>query len=48
MDLIVNPEARDVFIARSRIVSAMRRWLDARRFLEVETPMMHYLSLIHI
>ena len=43
VDLIVNPEARDVFIARSRIVSAIRRWLDARRFLEVETPMMHYI-----
>jgi lysyl-tRNA synthetase class 2 len=43
VDLIVNPEARDVFVARSRIVSAMRRWLDARRFLEVETPMMHYI-----
>ena len=43
VDLIVNPEARDVFIARSRIVSAMRRWLDARRFLEVETPMLHYI-----
>ena len=44
VDLIVNPEARDVFIARSRIVSSMRRWLDARRFLEVETPMMHYIA----
>src|SRR6185369_13014461 len=43
VDLIVNPEARDVFIKRSRIVSAMRGWLDARRFLEVETPMMHYI-----
>ena len=43
VDLIVNPEARDVFIARSRIVAAIRRWLDARRFLEVETPMMHYI-----
>ena len=43
VDLIVNPEARDVFVARSRIVSAMRQWLDARRFLEVETPMMHYI-----
>ena len=39
----MNPEARDVFIARSRIVAAIRRWLDARRFLEVETPMMHYI-----
>ena len=44
VDLIVTPEAREVFIARSRIVSAMRRWLDARRFLEVETPMMHYIA----
>ncbi len=43
VDLIVNPEAREVFIKRSKIVSAMRGWLDARRFLEVETPMMHYI-----
>ncbi len=43
VDLIVNPDARDVFIARSRIVAGIRRWLDARRFLEVETPMMHYI-----
>lgn len=44
VDLIVNPEARGVFITRSKIISAMRRWLDARRFLEVETPMMHYIA----
>ncbi|PRH82191.1 lysine--tRNA ligase [Arenimonas caeni] len=43
VDLIVNPEAREVFVQRSRIVSAMRQWLDDRRFLEVETPMMHYI-----
>ena len=43
VDLIVNPEAREVFVKRSRIIAAMRRWLDARRFLEVETPMMHYI-----
>ena len=43
VDLIVNPEARDVFVKRSKIISAMRSWLDARRFLEVETPMMHYI-----
>ena len=43
VDLIVNPEAREVFIKRSKIVSAMRNWLDSRRFLEVETPMMHYI-----
>jgi lysyl-tRNA synthetase class 2 len=44
VDLIVTPEARDVFVKRSRIIGAMRRWLDARRFLEVETPMMHYIA----
>ena len=43
VDLIVNPEARDVFVKRSQIIAAMRGWLDARRFLEVETPMMHYI-----
>ena len=44
VDLIVTPEAREVFIARSRIVRAIRHWLDARRFLEVETPMMQYIA----
>jgi lysyl-tRNA synthetase class 2 len=43
VDLIVNPEAREVFVKRSKIITAMRGWLDARRFLEVETPMMHYI-----
>ena len=43
VDLVVNPEARDVFFKRSRIIREMRAWLDARRFLEVETPMMHYI-----
>ncbi|HEX5755850.1 MAG TPA: lysine--tRNA ligase [Arenimonas sp.] len=43
VDLIVNPEAREVFVQRSKIVAAMRAWLDARNFLEVETPMMHYI-----
>ena len=43
VDLIVTPEARDVFIKRSRIIRAIREWLDTRRFLEVETPMMHYI-----
>ncbi|MFT4247436.1 MAG: lysine--tRNA ligase [Pseudomonas sp.] len=43
VDLIVTPEAREVFIKRSRIIRAIRSWLDARRFLEVETPMMHYI-----
>lgn len=44
VDLIVTPESRDVFVARSRIIASMRRWLDERRFLEVETPMMHYIA----
>ena len=43
VDLIVTPEAREVFIKRSRIIRGIREWLDARRFLEVETPMMHYI-----
>jgi len=44
VDLIVSPESREVFIKRSRIITAMRAWLDARGFLEVETPMMHYIA----
>ncbi len=38
LDLIVNPEVRDVFRARARIIASMRRFLDARGFIEVETP----------
>jgi lysyl-tRNA synthetase, class II len=41
VDLAVSPEVREVFRRRSRIVGGMRRFLDARGFLEVETPMMH-------
>jgi lysyl-tRNA synthetase class 2 len=40
VDLIVNRPVRDVFIKRSRIVSAMRRYLDQRGYLEVETPVL--------
>jgi lysyl-tRNA synthetase class 2 len=40
LDLIVNPDARRVFEVRARVVSAIRRFLEARGFLEVETPMM--------
>ncbi|MDD4587848.1 MAG: lysine--tRNA ligase [Heliobacteriaceae bacterium] len=41
LDLIVNPEVRRTFILRSRIIQAMRRFLDRRGFLEVETPVLH-------
>lgn len=41
VDLIVNPEVRDTFRTRSRIISWIRSFLEKRDFLEVETPMMH-------
>jgi lysyl-tRNA synthetase class 2 len=40
VDLVVNPEAREIFLLRTRLVRALRQFLDARGFLEVETPMM--------
>jgi lysyl-tRNA synthetase class 2 len=41
VDLAVSPEVRDVFRKRSAIIRGIRSFLDARGFLEVETPMMH-------
>jgi lysyl-tRNA synthetase class 2 len=41
VDLAINPEAREVFRKRTQIVRGIRRFLDARDYLEVETPMMH-------
>lgn len=40
VDLIVNPQSRDVFIMRSKIVDFIRRYMQGRDFMEVETPMM--------
>lgn len=39
-DLIMNPEAKDTFIKRSKIISTIRRYLDSQGFIEVETPML--------
>jgi lysyl-tRNA synthetase class 2 len=41
VDLIMNPEVRDTFISRSKIIRSMRRYLDDHGYLEVETPTMH-------
>ncbi len=40
LDLIVNPEIKDVFIKRSKIISSMRNYLDSSGYLEVETPVL--------
>ncbi len=44
VDMIANPEVRDVFIKRSKIISFIRHYLDSRGFLEVETPMLQPLA----
>ncbi|MFD1417085.1 lysine--tRNA ligase [Oceanobacillus jeddahense] len=41
LDLITNPESRDTFVARSKIIQSMREYLNGQGYLEVETPMMH-------
>jgi lysyl-tRNA synthetase class 2 len=40
LDLMANPESRQVFMTRSRIITAIRQYLNARGFLEVETPIL--------
>ncbi len=40
VDLIMNPEVREVFLKRSKLVQSLRRYLDEHGFIEVETPMM--------
>ena len=41
VDLIANAESREIFITRSKLVKALRHFMDEHQFLEVETPMMH-------
>ncbi len=43
VDLIVNPDIKDVFVKRSKIISSMRSYLDSNEFLEVETPVLQTL-----
>ena len=40
LDLIMNPEVKDTFVKRSKIISSIRRYLDGQGFIEVETPML--------
>lgn len=44
VDLIVNPEVKDVFVLRSKIISEIRRFLENRGFLEVETPILNTIA----
>ena len=44
VDLIMNPEIKSVFILRSKIISAIRRFLDNRDFLEVDTPILNTIA----
>jgi lysyl-tRNA synthetase, class II len=41
VDLTMNPEVREVFLRRAKVVQSLRRFLDGQNFVEVETPMMH-------
>ncbi len=43
LDFLVNPEVRNIFLTRSKIISLLRRYLEEKGFTEVETPMMHIL-----
>ena len=40
VDLVMNPEIREVFLKRSKLVQSLRRFMDIAGFVEVETPMM--------
>jgi lysyl-tRNA synthetase class 2 len=41
VDLVMNPEVREVFMKRSRLIQSLRHYFDSHGFIEVETPMMH-------
>jgi lysyl-tRNA synthetase class 2 len=41
VDLVMNPEVRDVFLKRSKLIQSLRHFMDGQGFIEVETPMMH-------
>ena len=41
VDLVMNPEVREVFLKRSKLVQSLRRYWESKEFIEVETPMMH-------
>jgi lysyl-tRNA synthetase class 2 len=41
LDLVMNPEVREVFLKRSKLTQSLRRYFDGQGFMEVETPMMH-------
>lgn len=45
LDMIVNPQVRATFLKRSRIITAIRSFMDARGFLEVDTPILHTLEI---
>lgn len=44
VDLIVNPEVKDTFIKRAKIIKGIRHYLEEKQFLEVETPMLHTIA----
>ena len=41
VDLIVNPDSRNTFLARSKVITSLRRHMTEAQFMEVETPMLH-------